>query len=97
VENSLLAPLVARLPVWVIDALLGAALAVALIAGRVLEANPRHALDRTALAGYALCVLAALALSGRRRWSLVVFAVTLVVAVVVITLVPPAGPSRCLW
>jgi signal transduction histidine kinase len=91
VENSLLAPSVARLPAWAIDALLGGVLAVALIAGRVVETNARHDLDRAALLGYALCVLAALALTGRRRWPLAVFGVTLTVAVVAITLVPPAG------
>jgi signal transduction histidine kinase len=91
VESPLLAPLLTRLPAWAIDALLSGVLAVALIAGRVLEANGHHDFDRAALLGYVLCVLAALALAGRRRWPLVVFGVTLTVAVVAITLVPPAG------
>lgn len=85
------APSVARLPAWVADAVLAGALAVVLVGVRVLEAHGRHDLDRAAWLCYALSVLAALAVIGRRRWPLAVFAVTLTLAVIVIAVVPPAG------
>jgi signal transduction histidine kinase len=90
-EKQLLAPSVARLPAWVTDAVLAAALAVVLLGVRVLEAHGRHDLDRAAWLCYALSVLAALAVIGRRRWPLTVFGMTLTLAVIAVTVVPPAG------
>ncbi len=91
VENRSLARSAARLPTRVADALLAGALGVVLIGVLVLEAHGHHDLDRAAWLGYALSVLAAAALTGRRRWPLEVFAVTLGVAVIAIRIVPPAG------
>jgi signal transduction histidine kinase len=90
-EKQLLAPSVARLPAWVADAVLAAALAVVLLGVRVLEAHGRHDLDRAAWLCYALSVLAALAVIGRRRWPLTVFGMTLTLAMIAVTVVPPAG------
>ncbi len=73
---------------WELDALLGVALAVALVGVRALEA---HGLARAGWLGYALGALAALSLAGRRRWPLRVFALTLVVALVAIAVAAPTG------
>jgi signal transduction histidine kinase len=78
-------------PAWAADALLAVVLGVVLLGLLVLEAHGRHDLGRAAWLGYALSVLAALALVGRRRWPLAVFGVTLTVAVIAIAVVPPAG------
>jgi signal transduction histidine kinase len=82
---------VGRLPARAADSLLAGVLAVALIGARVLETHGRHDLDRAAWFGYALCLLAALALIGRRRRPLAVWGVTLAAAAIAIAVVPPAG------
>lgn len=76
------------LPVWGLDALVAAVLAVLLVAVRGLEA---HGLQRASWLGYALSVLAALTLAERRRWPLGVFAGTLAIAVVAIAAASPTG------
>jgi signal transduction histidine kinase len=91
VENRSLGPSAARLPAWVADALLAVAVGAVLLGVLVLEAHGRHDLDRALWLGYALSVLAAAALLGRRRWPLAVFGVTLTLTVIAIAVVPPAG------
>jgi hypothetical protein len=71
-----------------LDALLAVALAGALIGVRALEA---HGLQRAGWVGYALAVVAALLLAGRRRWPMVVFAGTLALALAAIALASPTG------
>ena len=80
-----------RLPAWVADALLAAVLGVLLFGVLILETHGRRDLGRAALLGYALSILAAVALLRRRRWPLAVFGVTLTLAVIAIAAVPPAG------
>jgi signal transduction histidine kinase len=76
------------LPDGMLDTLGAAALAVALVGVRALEA---HGLQRAGWLGYALAALAALLLAGRRRWPLAVFAGTLALALVAIALASPTG------
>ncbi len=73
---------------WEFDALLAAALAVALVAVRGLEA---HGLQRAGWLGYVLSVLAASMLAGRRRWPLPVFVGTLALSVIAIAVASPTG------
>lgn len=77
-----------RPPAWALDAALALVLAVALVSVRAIEA---HGLHRAAWPGYALSVLAASLLAGRRRWPLAVFAGTLAVALLAIALASPSG------
>jgi signal transduction histidine kinase len=77
-----------RLPAWAPDTALALALALALVGVRAAEA---HGLQRAAWLGYALSVLAALLLAGRRRWPLTVFAGTLAIALLAIALASPSG------
>jgi len=83
-------PFVSRvpLPVWAIDVLSAIGLAATLVGVRAVEA---HGLYRAGWPGYALTVVAALAVAGRRRWPLVVFAGTLVVSVIAIAIASPTG------
>ena len=90
-KNRFWAPYAARLPAWVANAVSAAVLAFMLVGVRVLEAHGRHDLDRAAWLCYALSVLAVVAVIGRRRWPLAVLGVTLTLAVIAITIVPPAG------
>jgi signal transduction histidine kinase len=76
------------LPAWALDAALALALAAALVGVRAAEA---HGLQRAAWLGYALGVVAALLLAGRRRWPLAVFAGTLAIALLAIALASPSG------
>jgi signal transduction histidine kinase len=76
------------MPAWRIDALLAVALAAVLVGVRALEA---HGLQRAGWPGYALSVLAASLLAGRRRWPLAVFSGTLALAVIAIALASPTG------
>lgn len=85
---------VTRLPARATDAVLAGVLVVALVGVRVLEAHGRHDFGGAAWLCYALSVVAALAVVGRRRWPLVVFAVTLTVAVIAITAVAPKLDAR---
>jgi signal transduction histidine kinase len=70
------------------DALLAVAVAVTLVCARAIEA---HGLRHAGWLGYTLSALAALAVAGRRRWPLGVFACTLALAVIAIALAPPTG------
>jgi signal transduction histidine kinase len=71
-----------------VDALLALALAATLVGVRALEA---HGLQRAGWLGYALTVMAALLLGGRRRWPLAVFAGTFALALISITFASPTG------
>src|SRR5580692_455992 len=75
-----------RRPAWVANGLPAVALAVALVGARMFEAGGLH---RSAWAGYVLPVMAALAVAGRRRWPLAVFAGTLALAVSAIAVASP--------
>ncbi|MGP0101012.1 MAG: sensor histidine kinase [Solirubrobacteraceae bacterium] len=77
-----------RLPAWGVDASLAVALAAVLVVVRAVEA---HGLQRAAWPGYALSVVAALMVAGRRRWPLAVFAGTLALALLAIALTAPSG------
>lgn len=77
-----------RLPAWGVDVLAAVVLAAVLVGLRGLEA---HGLERASWLGYALSVLAAMMVAGRRRWPLAVFAGTLAVAVAVIATASPTG------
>jgi signal transduction histidine kinase len=77
----------ARLPAWAPDALLALVLAGVLVGARALESGSH----RAALSGYALSVLAALAVAFRRRWPLGVLAATLAIALLVIAVASPTG------
>ncbi len=86
-RNRLLVSRASRLSAWG-DWLLATVLAVVLVGARALEA---HGLQRAGWFGYALTVFAALAVAGRRRWPLAVFASTLALAAIAIALAPPSG------
>ncbi len=83
-----LAALASRLPPQMVDASLALALAGALVGVRAIEA---HGLQRAGWLGYALAVVAALLLTGRRQWPLAVFAGTLALALISVTLASPTG------
>jgi signal transduction histidine kinase len=83
-----LAALASRLPAQTVDGLLAVALAATLVAVRALEA---HGLQRAGWLGYALAVVSALLLAGRRRWPLAVFVGTLTLALISITFASPTG------
>jgi hypothetical protein len=70
-NDRLFAPRAPRLPAWGIDGPLAVALAVVLVGVRMFEA---HGLHHALSLGYTLTVLAALAVAGRRRRPLAVFA-----------------------
>jgi signal transduction histidine kinase len=82
------APLTSRLPGWAADASLALALAAVLVGVRAVEA---HGLQRASWLGYALSVLAAAIVAGRRRWPLAVFVFTLAIALLAIALASPSG------
>jgi signal transduction histidine kinase len=87
-NDRLFAPRAPRLPAWGIDGLLAVALAVVLVGVRMFEA---HGLHHPLSLGYTLTVLAALAVAGRRRWPVAVFAATLALAVLAIAVASPTG------
>jgi len=84
------APWLSRPPATAADALLAGALAAALGGARALEVHGIHA---SGWLGYLPGALAALALAGRRRWPLAVFATTLAAALIAIALLPPTGAT----
>jgi signal transduction histidine kinase len=83
-----LASVASRLPTWGADASLAVALAAVLVGVRAVEA---HGLQRAAWLGYALSVLAAAMVAGRRRWPFAVFAATLAIALLAIAFASPSG------
>lgn len=87
-ENRFLARSAPRWPAWATNALLAVALAVVMVGVRALEA---HGLWHAGWLGYTLTGLAALAVAGRRRWPLAVFAGTLVLSVIAIAVASPSG------
>jgi signal transduction histidine kinase len=89
-ENRLPTRSPTGLPAWVADVALAMVLAVALVGALAVE-HGRHDLGRAAWLGYGLSVIAALAVIGRRRRPLMVFALTLTVALIAIAVVAPAG------
>ncbi len=87
-SNRLFALRAPQLPGWRADVLTAAGLAVVLVGARGLEAG---GLQGAGWLGYVLSVLAALMVAGRRRWPLAVFAATLLLAVIAITVAAPTG------